>query len=447
MCEVSEELVVFFGAGNYAETVFGELSKKYAPVAYGDNDRKKQGTLFMGLPVLSLDEIKSRYPDCRFFITTNECIMPSVSTSLVDGGIAPSRIINYEESKRYKSCIWLETTLRFNPLHLAFCCSDFGKNKTPSIELGANEYDKTMHDFFATRDRIIEELNLPIGADVKNPCLGCINIRDALWHTDRRIRSVAFSHTTFCNFSCSYCCTLHGVKDHSHSDIENSLGLFCFMKKNNIIDTNTEIYLVSGEITMHPRRDAIFAEVQDNPCCIFTNASAYSEKIDAILSMGRSKVYVSIDAGTRETFAKVKGVDAFDRVCENLARYSAGGDRFVHLKYIILPGLNDSEADIDGFIALCDRLRARVVDVSRDMLAVTPFDDRAINIAARMLHELPKRGVRANAIEAIFATRPGDAQRIEEKLAELKGATDLQPYAWGRVNPLPVTVVPPPARF
>jgi pyruvate-formate lyase-activating enzyme len=422
MREASEAQVVFFGASNYAETVFGDLNKKYAPVAYGDNDPKKQGTRFMGLPVLSLREIEASYPDCRFFITTSECIMPSVMTSLVDGGVAPSRIINFEESKRYKSCIWLETTLRFNPLHLAFCCSDFGKNKTPSIELGANAYDKTMQNFFATRDRIIEELNLPIGADVKNPCLGCINIRDALWYTDRRIRSVAFSHDTFCNFSCSYCCVPKDGKDYPLSDIENSLGLFRFMKKNNIIDTNTEIYLVSGEITTHPMRDVMLAEVRDNPCCIFTNASVFSKKIDELLSMGRSKVYVSIDAGTRETFAKVKGVDAFDRVCENLARYSAGGDRFVHLKYILLPGLNDSEEDIDGFITLCDRLKARVVDVSRDMFTVAPFDDHAINIVARMLHELPKRGVRTNAIEAIFATRPGDAKRIEERLAELKGA-------------------------
>jgi adenine C2-methylase RlmN of 23S rRNA A2503 and tRNA A37 len=48
-------------------------------------------------------------------------------------------------------------------------------------------------------------------------------------------------------------------------------------------------------------------------------------------------------------------------------RYSSSGK--VTLKYIMLPGINDNEEDIDGFIALCKAAGTSYVQISYDINA------------------------------------------------------------------------------
>jgi molybdenum cofactor biosynthesis enzyme MoaA len=72
-----------------------------------------------------------------------------------------------------------------------------------------------------------------------------------------------------------------------------------------------------------------------------------------------------LDAGTRETFKKIKGIDAFARVCENLRRYAEHGN--VEVKYIFMNGVNDSNGDIEGFADACNEINAASVFVTRDL--------------------------------------------------------------------------------
>jgi adenine C2-methylase RlmN of 23S rRNA A2503 and tRNA A37 len=125
-------------------------------------------------------------------------------------------------------------------------------------------------------------------------------------------------------------------------------------------------------------------------------------------------------AGTRKKKKKIKGVDAFGKVCENLRRYSANG--FVHLKYIILPGVNDSEADINGFIELCGNLNIKAVDVTRDRYDGRSLTDHAIGMVARMLNGLQKIGVCAYAPDYIFLTRTDERHKLNNVYREIKNA-------------------------
>lgn len=414
--------VVFFGAGYHAGMVFGELSKTYAPVAFADNDAKKQGTCFMGLPVLSLDEIETRYPGCRFFVTVNELTKPDIITSLIVRGVTTSRIINYEESKRYKSCNYLETLMYYYESDLYFCCSDFWKSQSPCVVSHGLTREEHLKTFFNTRDRIIDELNMPSSkANTPNLCAGCSNVKDGYWYSDRRIRFLNLYFKTICNFKCSYCpITYHQVNDLFYATVEQDLNFLLFLKEKQYIDTNTVIMCAAGEITVHPLRDKILAAIQDHPCWFFSNASVYSEKIAEILAKGKGKLCPSLDAGTRETFAKIKGVDLFDRVCENLRRYSA--DAFVHLKYIVLPGVNDNEADINGFIRLCEKLNIKAVDITRDCFDARPLTDHTIGMVAKMLSGLQEIGVCAYAPDYIFLTKAAEKQRLETMYGEMKNA-------------------------
>jgi hypothetical protein len=93
----------------------------------------------------------------------------------------------------------------------------------------------------------------------------------------------------------------------------------------------------------------------------------------------------------------------------------------VHLKYIVLPGINDGDADINGFIALCERLKIKAVDITRDMERLDAFSDHTICTIARMLYELQRLGIKATAPDNTFDATPNDKLRLEESLLELKG--------------------------
>jgi len=279
---VSDSQVVLFGAGGYAKEAFGALDKKYSPVAYGDNDTKKHGTSFMGLPVMSLRQVETDFPDCRYYITVNIATKPYVTESLVQGGVAPSRIINFEEYKRYKSCWLLETHLRHfltkDFRALLFCCSDFGKNASPRTNIHYGAHDITIQEFFATRDRIVEELNSSTKVSPDNTCFGCSGISDGLWCTNRRILVFNPVHRMICNFKCSYCQSPNEHIDNSFfSDTEESLSFLHYIIEKNIIGIDTEIHLMAGELSIHPLQDAILSAVQNHPCLILTNARGISQ--------------------------------------------------------------------------------------------------------------------------------------------------------------------------
>ena len=69
------------------------------------------------------------------------------------------------------------------------------------------------------------------------------------------------------------------------------------------------------------------------------------------------KVIISLDAGSREVFKKVKKTDKFKEVCKNIKKYALAAKKSIpsHLgvKYIIIPNVNDTKEEIDKWLDLC----------------------------------------------------------------------------------------------
>lgn len=72
---------------------------------------------------------------------------------------------------------------------------------------------------------------------------------------------------------------------------------------------------------------------------------------------------ISLDSGTRETYKKIKRVDKFDDVVNNVKRYikEIGEEFSFHLimKYIILKDMNDNKEEIDKWIDVCTSIGVR----------------------------------------------------------------------------------------
>ena len=78
---------------------------------------------------------------------------------------------------------------------------------------------------------------------------------------------------------------------------------------------------------------------------ILTSGIKYCKSIEDAFVNDKLKMVVSIDSGTKETYLKIKGVDCFDKVIENLRKYVLASDfakENITLKYIIVDKENDA---------------------------------------------------------------------------------------------------------
>ena len=130
------------------------------------------------------------------------------------------------------------------------------------------------------------------------------------------------------------------------------------------------------------------------------------------MSSGRiENTTTSLDAGTRETFKKIKQVDSFERVLENLRKYPLKNTNFL-LKYIFLEGVNDNEADIDGFYEIAKDIGGIIMLCAN---LNTPYTDKMKDLALRILKKAKAEGVRINSHSAYLA--PEDKKFIQESYA------------------------------
>jgi wyosine [tRNA(Phe)-imidazoG37] synthetase (radical SAM superfamily) len=396
--------VVFYGAGNYACLIFNKLNEKYSPVAFCDSSKLKQGTVVMGLFVYSLDEILNKYPDCLFFITVNEIFKSDVMSILIQNGIQHERIINYEKTRKYISCSFLETRVIHSDNIFNFCCADvMGKKKAPSGKIGKNN-EETLLNIINTRDKLIDDLNNPAASLSSHPCVGCHELREGYWNENRNISMFCLGYNSICNMKCIYCNAENSINDKSKIEMkesaERAISFFKYLEDSGAIMKNTFIELASGEISVHPYREEILEAIEDYPVWFYTNASVYNEKIAKILENENSKIMSSVDAGTRKTFYKIKGVDIFDKVCDNLKRYSNHG--FMVLKYIFLPGINDNEVDVNGFFNLCKQIKIKSVELTKNAYDEGAYSEHTVNYITKLIEMLQNADISVTVPDWMF---------------------------------------------
>ena len=88
---------------------------------------------------------------------------------------------------------------------------------------------------------------------------------------------------------------------------------------------------------------------------VHSSGVKYSPAIERGLSEDKLTLVVSVDSGSPETYTNIKRVNHFDKVWENLGRYTKaqGNDKYKSkTKYIIYPGYNDNREEADKFFDL-----------------------------------------------------------------------------------------------
>jgi pyruvate-formate lyase-activating enzyme len=199
--------------------------------------------------------------------------------------------------------------------------------------------------------------------------------------------------------------------DHSGDII---YGTYEFVERLSELTEIRRIWFTNGEITVDRDAAKVFGlcESKGYGVTFVTNAFVYREEIGRMLGSGEKyMINTSLDCGTRESFKRIKGVDRFEKVVANLKKYASSGGR-IYLKWIFLEGINDNEADMDGFSEICAEIHPYIVGVAADFLKRDEqMPDALFEKFKYLLEKLESSG---QNIELNYYTMyPNDAKRIQ----------------------------------
>ena len=269
----------------------------------------------------------------------------------------------------YTSCYFIEQfSVVFNN-GLGFCCKTGFVSNRPKWDLYGITAARLVDNMIEHRRLLIETFRQD-NQMVYHDCKGCKRLEYNDWDTSEKVTYVNFSYYPApCNCKCIYC-NVWGYLNNSYKNckediiIPKFLEIVSELRSRDLFSDKCEVQISPGEITIHPYKEELLDALPGFRYRIFTNASTYDKKIAEVLQRGKSEVFVSLDSGTRETYNKVKGMDCFEKVIANLKRYNEDGTVF--LKYILLPGINDSDEDIAGFLDIVKKYGGNRFKLARD---------------------------------------------------------------------------------
>ena len=261
---------------------------------------------------------------------------------------------------------------------IAMCCERIpGGLQKPAVSLEGSA-EEILNNFLNKRNFVIEYLKKE-GNNAKrlrecewSGCEGCVFYEKRNWNIGSSIVYVNLSmYPAPCQCNCCYCIASRKWENTPKvkQAYEKLFEVIELADKKGLILPDAVWQVSSGEITIHPYRDRILSLVKNKNAHFLTNAFIYDEDIARNISENEDSIInCSIDAGTPQTWEKVKGFDNFNEVCDNLMRYrkiSINANQ-IKIKYIVLPGINDSEEDYEGIVKIMKELGVSILTISRD---------------------------------------------------------------------------------
>jgi MoaA/NifB/PqqE/SkfB family radical SAM enzyme len=179
-------------------------------------------------------------------------------------------------------------------------------------------------------------------------------------------RSLYLETTSRCNSLCETCILTFGgrepAKDLGWDEFRAMVDQFPLLER--------VLLHGIGEPLLNRDLPRMVAHLKDRGAVVLFNSNAItlSERIaQELLEAGLDELRVSLDASTRETYARIRGVDAFDKVIANVARFVALGHGRATAPTVSLwfTGLRANIEEIPGLVILAERMGARAIYLQR----------------------------------------------------------------------------------
>lgn len=308
---------------------------------------------------------------------------------------------------KYASCWWLHDHLELGPAGEVHACTYYYNSKgkphggTYLCQIDGNRFPA--EEIRAARARVHDE----IAGGTHSECSECPILKTSGWRDRKYLtRGLTMNVWTHCNLKCRYCfTTAPGFK---YSKVKYPVvDVIADMLQGQHLDPAGTVTWGGGDISALAEFNELSRLFLDYGVRQEFKTSGYKflQGVASTLEKKKGLLEVSVDAGTRQTYADYKGADVFDRVVENIYKYREHGA--LKLKYIAC-GKNLSDADIFGFVELAQR--AKPVHVT-----ITPeygeswsrqYDTPTIKQLAKLVRSLSDAGLKT------LPDNPVDGKRI-----------------------------------
>jgi hypothetical protein len=384
----SGEHVILYSVGGDTVNILRALKRKYEllPTALCDKDVAKQGKTFFGLyglVVMSPRETTEAYGGAYYFVSSLDYKFQIIGELIDIFGVNEEKILNFEPVIKKRSCDYIEKSLVCDEYRcFSFCW--YQPQKLPLVNF-SGDYSNSLTNFFTLRDKLIDSYN--------GECGDCCFMKEDYYPTERRVRWINYGVGGICNFDCIYCNSNARSAKAIDRETPHLKDILEYLKNNNDLANDYGINIAPGEPTVHPDRVEIFSMMDCYSNVINTNLLNFNEQLYEITANKFTKLVVSIDSGTIETFNRVKGLNCLDKVCANLKKYSAAGFGIIVLKYVFIPDVNDSDKDIDGFSKICADTGCLIGNISYDYGSPLPIPSKTVAAMRRLRKNLDHLGI------------------------------------------------------
>lgn len=377
------EHVALYCYGILASHLLCCLEKFYdvRPIVVIDNDERKRGKAEFGVPVMPFMEARERFGDLQYFICSDD-FKYTIIGDLLEKGVQPESIINYVPVEKRRTCLYFYNRLLMvrgikGKAHLiGHCNMDSFKSQSANTMIPYSD-----GDYLDTRDFLDRSF-----ADFENgaisACQTCVmNKEQYIVKRDykKHYKAVAFYQLTCadCLSHCIYCC----VEGNSNREVQvqlNPLENYAkFVASVLALDRVDDDFTCAIDVSERDHNKKVVTAVDElkkaglQPLSYKINSCLLTYETELAELMRQGMVYVvwSLDSGTRETYKKIKQIDAFDNTIKTVRRYiseDAFGGRFIVAKYLIVKGINDNAAEFDAYLRIVKNLGLKFVSLSFD---------------------------------------------------------------------------------
>lgn len=288
---------------------------------------------------------------------------------------------------KFKCCEWAISHLVINADDLTYCCASFDKKLTFMENYHGEPID--IQKYINDRKEYIERCKK---GDFPEPCRDCPTLEEREWDESLGFIDVSISNRTKCSCDCIYCIISNGGDKEAKRKLNTRetydvKPVLADLKNNNMFKKGCHFIIGGGECAEYPDGeldwlvDFIFSI---GGSVEFLSAGiTYSEAIKKALEISDAKLKVSVDAGSEKVWESVKRVKGYKNLWNNLKKYVAATKKnpnaSVTIKYIIIPGINDTEREAKQFIKNCKKIGCKSIEINVEFFWMNENFDKPIS--------------------------------------------------------------------
>lgn len=262
---------------------------------------------------------------------------------------------------RYKSCRLLEHGIYFyldpgtQKLCAGHCCNSDNLDYNDRLYLYFDLKNETLNwDYiFSEKRKLRENAKKCI---YPSQCEGCFELTERDWDDEDYINHFTAGHIMKCNSRCAYCPTGRIPEWHNKEQDIYIKPVVDELLDKNLLKYNGSLRFVGGEPTLMKEFDYLvdlFSKNNVPEIYVPTSAIRLSKSLcNALEKVESAAIVASIDAGTKETFEKVKGTKFYDVVLKNMKTYLSHARKkdFIILKFILFTNYNDRAEEVENWL-------------------------------------------------------------------------------------------------